>query len=194
VPDATAHHLTAVLRYPVGEPVTYTDGRGSAGVGTWTGTGVDRGEEHTVDDVAPELTIAVAPPRNRDRQRFIVEKLQELAVQRLVWTSSARTEGRPPASRKADAWAVGALEQSRGARLMAISVAPLDDLTTGLLADPGGVPARTVERTRPLTMVVGPEGGLTDDERDRFHWRVALGSTILRTETAAIAAAISLRG
>ena len=41
-------------------------------------------------------------------------------------------------------------------------------------------------------LVIGPEGGLTDAER-ATHETVRLGSTILRTETAAIAAAAILR-
>jgi 16S rRNA U1498 N3-methylase RsmE len=40
-----------------------------------------------------------------------------------------------------------------------------------------------------VTIVVGPEGGLADDEAAPDWIRVSLGPTILRTETAAIVAA-----
>jgi len=56
-----------------------------------------------------------------------------------------------------------------------------------------------VEPGRTLALAFGPEGGWTSDELQQFHaagWKSAsLGSTILRAETAAIAAtaiAISL--
>jgi 16S rRNA (uracil1498-N3)-methyltransferase len=49
-----------------------------------------------------------------------------------------------------------------------------------------------VECPAPITLALGPEGGWTTEEAEAFHkagWKAAsLGSTILRAETAAIAA------
>jgi 16S rRNA (uracil1498-N3)-methyltransferase len=40
-----------------------------------------------------------------------------------------------------------------------------------------------------VTVVVGPEGGLSPDEIARFPRRMGLGDRVLRTETAAVVAA-----
>lgn len=59
---------------------------------------------------------------------------------------------------------------------------------TGVLADPFSHGACIAKTSRPLALVIGPEGGFTDDERQRILdagcqplW---LGSRILRVETA----------
>jgi RsmE family RNA methyltransferase len=56
------------------------------------------------------------------------------------------------------------------------------------LAEPGA-PGPSLDR--PLVLV-GPEGGWTDDEAATQVPRVGLGPTVLRTETAALAAAALL--
>jgi RsmE family RNA methyltransferase len=196
VPAATRRHLETVLRLASGADVTYTDGRGTVGEGVWHGSAIARGNERTVAPVVPVVTMAVAPPRSRDRQRFVVEKLQELAIQRLVWLSTGHGQVRPPGADKSTAWARAALEQSRGAHLMQIDVASLESLDADgvVWADITGDPVRSVAGGEgPFTVAIGPEGGWSGDERARFVRRVALASTILRTETAAVVAAAAFR-
>ena len=196
VPTTTRRHLGTVLRLASGAAITYTDGRGAAGDGVWNGSAIVRGDERIVTPALPIVTIAVAPPRSKDRQRFIVEKLQELAVQRLVWLSTAHGQARPPSADKAMAWATAALEQSRGAHLMDIDAAALEGLDADevLWADITGESVRSVTRGEgPFTVAIGPEGGWSDEERVRFDTRVSLGSTLLRTETAAVVAAAVFR-
>ena len=77
----------------------------------------------------------------------------------------------------------------------------LDGLTSDalrLVLDPGaatGWPA--VAETRQLVLLVGPEGGLTADERamaiNRGFQAVHLGPRILRTETAPLAAIAAMQ-
>jgi len=90
-----------------------------------------------------------------------------------------------------------ALMARSAARSAARSVEGLPDGALVLLADESSaVPLRDVLRpalTQPCTVVVGPEGGLTPAEREAFGSAGAvpfsLGPQILRTETAALAAA-----
>ncbi len=194
VPDVAHQHLTRVLRYGAGELVTYTDGVGTFGEGTWMGGTVRRGPEHRVAPPGPHLTIAVAPPKARERQRFIVEKLQELEVDAVVWLTTQRTEGRPPSAERSAAWAVGALEQSRGTWLMRSAVGTLSDLESPIVARPDGdlVSGLTTIEGR-MTIAIGPEGGFTESEIEPFPSSLALGRTVLRTETAAVAAGILVR-
>jgi 16S rRNA (uracil1498-N3)-methyltransferase len=184
-----AHHLRRVLRLADGEEVSYTDGSGRLGVGRMVENGVERGEEWTVPRPI-DLTVAVAPPKSKDRARFLVEKLAELGVARLLWVKTRFTEGKPPAAAKARAWAVAALEQSRGAWLMSIGESDLADLDSDglVVADPHG----DEPPSHAKTLLVGPEGGLHPAELPPGADTVSLGSTILRVETAAIVGAALL--
>ncbi|HSO49781.1 MAG TPA: RsmE family RNA methyltransferase, partial [Acidimicrobiia bacterium] len=134
------------------------------------------------------LTLAVAPPASRDRCRFLVEKLSELGVARLVWLATSHGEGRSPHAGKTDLWAASALEQSRGGWLMEVGtdLVSWDDLDRPLVvAVPGG--GSDVFEVR--TVAVGPEGGLDPAEIPADAASIDLGSTILRVETAAVIAA-----
>lgn len=191
LPDGQRHHLERVLRLTEGSRLSYTDGEGRVGVGRLAGGGVTRGHESEVERPS-RVTVAVAPPRSRDRVRFLVEKLTELGVARLLWVRTRHTEGRPPAPGKAQAWVKGALEQSRGAWEMEVGETTLEDLdrTRLVVADPAGEAAFPVGRS---TLLIGPEGGLDPGELPGDVPRVSLGPTVLRVETAAVAGAALLR-
>ncbi|HSJ71655.1 MAG TPA: RsmE family RNA methyltransferase [Acidimicrobiia bacterium] len=194
VPESTRSHLTRVLRLPEGAVVTYGDGKGAIGTGTWRGLAVERGDESIVEELTPHLTIAVAPPRAKDRQRLIVEKLQELRVSRLSWMRTERGQVRPPNADRAASWAIGAFEQSRGSHLIAIEEVALTDLDDGIAASADGaerlVDVATSDR---VVVAVGPEGGFSPSELEHFTIHANLGPSILRTDTAAIAAAAVIR-
>ncbi len=183
------HHLRRVLRRTGDEPVSYTDGGGRIGTGTVIARGVQRGNEHTVARPVPSVTLAVAPPQSTERVRFLVEKLAELGVDRLVWLSTRHTQGHPPRREKCLAWAGAALEQSRGAWLMTVEgPVAVGDLEGAVwVASPGSAPPPRVSGD--TTLVVGPEGGLDPDELGGEAVEIGLGGRILRVETAAIVGA-----
>lgn len=184
--------MVRVLRNSGDVPVTYTDGAGTRGHGVFTGSAVTRGEEAAEPARSPSVTVAVAAPTNQDRCRFIVEKLAELGVDGLQWITTQYSRGRPPRSDKAAAWAAAALQQSRGAWLMAVRDAvplpALDPEVQWFAADRAGGRIQ-VDREAPVGLVVGPEGGLSTEELAGFDRRVRLGPGVLRTETAAIVGA-----
>jgi 16S rRNA (uracil1498-N3)-methyltransferase len=66
----------------------------------------------------------------------------------------------------------------------------------GWLADQGGDPAPASLDESDVTVIIGPEGGLTDGEREMLVVRgfrpVTLGIHTLRFETAAVAAAAAI--
>jgi len=189
--SAAVHHLEQVLRIDSTD-VSYTDGIGLFGTGVYRDGLVERGEEARVARPAG-LAAAVAPPHTKARVRFVVEKLAELGVRRLLWLRTARTEGRPPRPDKARSWAVGALEQSRGAWLMEVDNGPISvdevaEFGTPVFAVAGGSdPARIILPSDPV-LCVGPEGGFAAGEVPDSAQRVDLGPTVLRVETAAVAA------
>lgn len=195
VDSETRHHLEKVLRLR-SSPVTYTDGCGLLGSGTYEDGVIVRGSEELVPQPYP-MTLAVAPPHSNARVRFLVEKAAELAVSRLVWLRTAHTEGRAPRADKAAGWARSALEQSRGAWLMevygTVALADVGTLGPPVFADVEGESIRDLLPLENLVLCVGPEGGFAPGEVPETATRATLGPTILRIETAAIAAAAVVR-
>ena len=191
LPDAQLHHLRKVLRLQSGAPVSYTDGRGLQGWGVLRGERVERGEERETPRPT-DVSVAVAPPTSRHRARYLVEKLGELGVEALLWLRTRHGEGRPPSPAKVLAWSVSALEQSRGAWLMETESVDWDQLSDRVLvvADPAGE-STVPSLVRPI-LVIGPEGGLSEDEIPASALRMCLGSTVLRVETAAVVGAALL--
>jgi 16S rRNA (uracil1498-N3)-methyltransferase len=181
------HHLERVLRLKPGEAVGYTDGKGTVGRGVYEGGRINRDQEGTVPRPSP-LTMAVPPPASRERCRFLVEKLAELGVARLVWLSTRFGEGHVPHRTKAMSWAVSALEQSRGGWLMEIGegLVAWEDLHRPLVV---AVPGGGSEVFEVMTVAIGPEGGLDPAEIPADAATIDLGVTILRVETAAVVAA-----
>ena len=181
-------HLEKVLRYRDGLPLSYTDGQGLLGSGMWIGGRLVRGEQRQIP--APSIvTIAVAPPKAKDRQRLIVEKLGELGVSRLMWLTTRFGQVRPPDPARTRAWAIAALEQSRSAFLLEVGSGSLEEIPEAVLADGSGGPLDGSAQT----LAIGPEGGWHPAELIGRP-TARLSEQVLRTETAAIVGGALLRG
>lgn len=195
-----AHHLFRVLRLREGEVVTVTDG-----AGRWRRCRVADGGVIPDGDVCTtgradgghEVTIACAIPK-RDRPEWIVQKLTELGVARIVLLHTDRSVVRWQSDRadrhlaKLRKVTIEALQQSRGLVLPDI-VGPVDATTVlpeAVIAEPGGRPLTGHDRT----IAIGPEGGWSDGELASAADRVTLGDRVLRVETAALAAAARVIG
>lgn len=197
VPDDVRHHLDRVLRRNPGSAVSYTDGGGRVGEGRFDEGTIVRCDEREVPPVQPAVTMIVAPPHRTERARLVVEKLAELGVTGLRWLRTAHTQGDPPRPEKCRSWAVAALQQSRGAHLLRVD-GPIgwdgvpDD---AWVAHPGASLTATAligaltGSPDDIAIVIGPEGGFTDDEVPATLRHVSLGQRILRTDTAAVVAA-----
>ena len=90
LPDA--HHLGRVLRLGAGEAVVATDGRGRWARCRYTagGTLEPEGPVELEAAASPTLTVAFAPVK-AERPDWVVEKLTELGVDRIVVLSTARS-------------------------------------------------------------------------------------------------------
>jgi 16S rRNA (uracil1498-N3)-methyltransferase len=205
--EEAAHHIR-VTRVAVGECVALRDGAGKAALGTLvkasrTSALVDVSEISEIPRAAPIHLLA--PVADRERMLWLAEKTVELGLtswRPVVWrrskSVSPRGEG-PTFQAKVRSRMTSALIQSGGGWLpdmfpeatveRAIAAAPLG--TRILLAKDGepiaGVPMRT-----PITIALGPEGGMEQAERDLFigaaFLPVKLGVGTLRFETAGVVA------
>lgn len=193
------HHLRRVLRLRDGESITVSDG-----IGAWRRCRIEGetlcsdGELHRQPRAVPQIAVAFSILKG-DRSDWIVQKLAELGVDRIVPVSAARGVLRwdaERAGRQVERWrsiAHGAAMQSRRAWLAAVDDvtegAALADALPGLVfAHPGGSPPSL---NHPM-IAVGPEGGWSPEEIAQAVGTVDLGPTTLRAETAAVSAAALL--
>lgn len=191
--EDTEHHLRRVLRLANGDELTATDGRGSWRTVSLTTVGIKPiGPLEFRARRTRSVTIGVAIPK-QDRPEWIVQKLTELGVARIVMLHADRSVVRWSADRAAKkldrlrATAVEALQQSRGVWLPDVTgpVEASSMLAIAAIAEPDAGPfPETTE-----VYLVGPEGGWSAAERDAASTAFGLGDTILRVETAAIAVA-----
>jgi 16S rRNA (uracil1498-N3)-methyltransferase len=208
IQDSEAHHLIHVLRLGPGTKVELLDGRGATAIATIQTVG-RRQAVAAVESVThhqrpqrPQLTVMASPPKG-DRLKWMVEKLTELGVDHFVPLQTQRTVVTPRETRldRLHATIVSACKQSGRTRLMAVDtgVRFAEGLTAAadcrlIFAHPAAsevaaVPDRRSGRDQIL--MIGPEGGFTDDEvqaalaagAELMHWP----ETVLRTETAAVA-------
>ena len=204
-----AHHLK-VRRAQDGEIVDVLDGAGFIGKGILVQSGREWMVEVGTAELQPppaSLTLAVAMG-DRERFSWMVEKSVELGVTRIVPLQSERTAG--VATRLKEVHldrlrrsALDAIKQCGAAWVPAIDAPrsftafarePVDG--TAWLADEGGAPAPALLSDSAVTVIIGPEGGLTSTERESAvaagYQLVSLGLHTLRFETAAVAAAAAV--
>jgi 16S rRNA (uracil1498-N3)-methyltransferase len=207
-----ARHLARVMRCTVGDEVVVFDGSGTAWRARVASIGrdevmLDMGEAVTASRLTRvPLTLAVALPKG-ERQKWLVEKLTELGVERLVPLATTRgvAEATPAAVERLSRGVVEACKQCGRDGLMQIGgpkgVAEVVGGTGGgavlLVADRDGVPLEEIVTAGNLVVaLVGPEGGFTAEELATVEAaggrRVSLGPHVLRVETAAIALAARL--
>lgn len=207
-----ARHLTRVLRAEAGQIFEISDNHK-----VWL---AEIAEVHgarvvfrLMGPVAPPLLpahIALLPALVKfDRFEWMIEKATELGVEQIAPLQSARTEkGLGEAARKrVERWRRIARESSQQSRRSTVpEILPAERFETSLasaakyryfLEEAGAPPLlRVVPQHRSaadsVALMLGPEGGWTDDERRlaaAAGWvPVSLGPLVLRAETAAAAA------
>ena len=212
-----AHHAVAVRRLRVGEQVVLTDGAGCSATAVVTETGKRRFAA-TVEDVrrgprpAPSVTVVQALPKG-ERGELAVEVLTEVGVDRVVPWAASRSVAvwrGERAARSRARWASTAREAAKQARRAWHPEISALHTTAEVAALVEGAALAVVlheQATRPvgslavpadgrIVVVVGPEGGLTDEEVATFEAAgaiaVRLGPEVLRTSTAGVAAVSAL--
>lgn len=207
-----ARHLTRVLRVEPGQRFEISDNNAAylAEIAEARGERVVFRVVEPIETVEPPVRITLlAGIFKFDRFEWMVEKATELGVERIVPVETVRSEkGLFEASRKrVERWGRIARESSQQARRTLLpEIAPsvkLDEAlgetaTLRYFLEEGQAPPlltvlpETREPRDSVAVLLGPEGGWTDAERERARtmgWTSAsLSGHILRAETAAVAA------
>jgi 16S rRNA (uracil1498-N3)-methyltransferase len=208
-------HAATVKRIRVDEQVVLTDGAGTSATCTVTSAGkasltlrVD--SIGYADRQAPEVTVVQAIPKG-ERGELAVEMLTEIGVDRIVPWAASRSVAvwrGDRATRSLAKWrstARAAAKQARRSWLPEVTELATTDDVVALLAEAdlavvlqetAQVPlaAVSLDGVGAIVVVVGPEGGLSDDELAAFAEAeiVRLGTSVWRTSTAGIAAVAAL--
>ena len=212
-----AHHAVAVRRLRVGERLVLTDGLGRSAVGEVASTGkrrLDVAVRETASDPepAPAVTVVQALPKG-ERGELAVEVLTEVGAARIVPWAAARSVAvwkGERAEKGLAKWRATAREAAKQARrTWHPLVDPLasTDRVVDLVAATGLAVVLHEEATASLAglevppegsvlVVVGPEGGIAPEELAALTAAgavsVRLGSEVLRTSTAGVAAVAAL--
>lgn len=202
-------HLVHVMRKDEGDEIRVVDGRGTAydvsldRIKKKTARGTIHARHSHHHELPIDITLGVGILKNPSKFDFLVEKVTELGVKKIVPLQTSRTI---PSHAKADRWqklALSAMKQSGRSFLPPVSelttleqfVQNVRSIDTKLIAHErviGGHLALPVLQSNlvAVAILVGPEGGFSDDEVERCvaaGWiPIFLGERRLRTETAAI--------
>ena len=217
--DQEAAHCALVLRKKVGDVIYVIDGRGNR-----YKCGIDKLSKRDVactilstetNEKSENITIAIAPTKNRDRLEWMIEKLVEIGVERIVLMNTKNTERTRTNLERLEKKAISAVKQSL--RFYIPEVVAMDykevleieavfkhiahcyddlekeksqtETEVGHAKRSRSVPSDS--RSKQL-ILIGPEGDFTTQEVEQAFEAgfqgLDLGKFRLRTETAAIVA------
>jgi 16S rRNA (uracil1498-N3)-methyltransferase len=204
LPATRSQHIIKVLRKKRGEKITLTDGRGYRYDAELIDTNKSEMRarivcrEHVHRKTSLNITLGFVPVKG-SRNDTVIEKCTELGVARFIMFTSEHSVLRKVGTQKINRFqniAQGAMMQSQRYYMPEIMIAPsisqllcTADYDKIIVADPRGH-AEVPSEARKLLLLIGPEGGFSDSERDDFighgAYLLKLGQTRLRSETAAI--------
>ena len=201
-----AHYLSGVMRLSPGDTITVFDGAS----GAWRARIVEASKRGGLLEVEervaeqrdpPDLWLLFAPIK-KARTDFIVEKACEMGASRILPVATRFTNSERVRRDRLQAHAVEAAEQCGGTFVPEVAeIEPLGKLLDRwpeeralMFCDEGlAGEAAPALPPAPAAILIGPEGGFSDDERSRLRGLpqtvpVSLGPRILRADTAAVAA------
>lgn len=214
--DSASRHVAKVLRLAAGDVLRLFDGKGGEYPATIAELGkrevtVSVGQYQAVEVESPLVVTLAQGVSKGERMDFTIQKAVELGVQRIVPLETERSvvnlkgERR---DRKLAHWQgviISACEQC--GRNSLPELLPMQSLNswlelplqgTGLLLDHRAESSiSTLDKPDAFTLLIGPEGGLSETEQARAYAAgctgLRLGPRVLRTETAALTALAALQ-
>ena len=210
--EDTARHVVSVLRMREGEAMILVDGRGTLARAEILQTAKKRCTVRILSlekqpDTRRPVTVAVSPVKNTARYEWMLEKLSEIGVRLVIPLLTERTVRERMRADRLESIAVSAMLQSQQAWMTEVA-SPCN--LSSLWSDDRYIrryiahclpesrtELRSEARSTASTLIlIGPEGDFTPGEIESALAAgcvpVSLGEHRLRTETAALIAAVML--
>ena len=216
MPEEEVGHCLRVLRLTTGDEVTLTDGKGNFYKAIISAATNKRCQLKVIETLPQEkgwtgwLHVAMAPTKNMDRTEWFAEKATEIGVDEFSFVDCQFSERHQLKTDRVERIVVSAVKQSRKAWMPRVNpMLPLECFlreprTGGRFichcynpADIGPESKREpllslLDDHEDATVLIGPEGDFSVEEvrlAESLGWRsVTLGTSRLRTETAALVA------
>ncbi len=208
LPESDSAHAVRVLRMKAGDLLQVIDGKGNVYQCRLIEAHPKRAAVEILSTDRRELpwsqdiTVAVAPTKHLDRMEWMVEKLTEIGVNRIIPMLCARSERKEIKTERLEKIAVSAMKQSLKATLPIIDemtpigkiIRQFDGYTRLVAYCDEAVERRDFTSAyipqRNTLIMIGPEGDFSPaeirDTLDAGFTAVTLGENRLRTETAAL--------
>ncbi|MEO9033609.1 MAG: RsmE family RNA methyltransferase [Ginsengibacter sp.] len=211
--EESSRHIVQVLRMKINEQLTITNGNGKVLTATLITSDKKSAEVKIISSyllpaTKPKISIAISLIKNANRFEWFLEKATEIGVNEIIPLISGRTEKQHFRLDRMKKIIVSAMLQSQQTWLPLLNepVKYADFVNTFLCENKFIAHCEEQDQKRPLRdekylpgdgiILIGPEGDFTKPEIDlalqNNYKAVSLGETRLRTETAAIVAAVLL--
>lgn len=210
LPEGESAHCVRVLRHQAGDIINVTDGKGFR----YYCRIIDAHAKHTSVAILEkyeipkpwefDIALAIAPTKNIDRMEWLVEKLTEIGIDKIVPLRCHHSERKEIKPERLDKIAVSAMKQSLKSLLPVITtMTPLTQFVKSCQADQKYIAycdptierkllSRIVKPGKSVAILIGPEGDFSPEEVSLAMGHgfvpVSLGDCRLRTETAALCA------
>jgi len=210
LPESDSQHCIRVLRMKEGDTLEIIDGKGLRYTCRLIDAHPKRAHVEIIEiHEAPlswcnQITIAVAPTKHLDRMEWMVEKLTEIGINRIVPLLCRYSERKEIKTERLEKIAISAMKQSLKAALPKIEpMTPIkefiknDNSAQKFIAycDPTierKLLSRQYKANTDTTILIGPEGDFSLEEIklaiETGYAPISLGENRLRTETAALVA------
>lgn len=203
--EEESRHCTKVMRLNAGDEVLVFDGKG----GQYHASIVEAGKQvrldilhvkHVPADANIQITLAVSPTKSADRMEWMLEKLVEIGIFRLVFIKTEKGERSRLNTKRLYKKAVSAMKQSGNLWLPQIETEvkikdfiQTDDSEKRFIAHCFDSTKSQVDesiKAKSVTVLIGPEGDFSLSElklaTENGYQPLSLGLPRYRTETAAV--------
>ena len=210
LPESDSQHCVRVLRMKEGDTLEVIDGKGHRYTCRLIEAHAKRAHVEIIEkqDVPlswqNNITIAVAPTKHLDRMEWMVEKLTEIGVNRIIPLLCRYSERKELKNDRLEKIAISAMKQSLKTVLPIIDVmTPIKDVITKQMYDqrfiaycdtsiPRKLLSAEYRANKDTLILIGPEGDFSTEEinlaLNSGYKPISLGDNRLRTETAAVVA------
>ena len=184
--DDKLHHIKNVLRVKNNSPIKVSNGIGLMYFGKFKDNKVEINSKKEYKR-EKSVNILIPPIQDKTRFRFMIEKLGELSVNSITIAPTDYSQKVNINTDKIFNWLVSAIEQSGTPFFPDLQIC--DQIDFNKFNHALDIRGKDISDNLSYTNIaIGPEGGWSEDELDKFSYTSSINEFTFRTETAAIVA------